>query len=249
MKIFLAWSDFKTRVASKSKLRFVDRDSFYYIYYQDEGGFFETSILKDSGSDQTDFEANYQSSANKSSEPQADSDNAYIQRNKIAPTGWTYQLRAIEVETSLLDSVYNKKADLSNWGDATVKFYNGSGTELTDQSVLDTDCVKTVLDFEPAYDFEIIGGFAKILADPTNPIRIWVIAVPDVPEAYGGSKLMVSGVDFRFIGTTDKVEADGRASKRMNYSASLHTNKLRVIFAHAAGEKHKLLIGFEHYKL
>ena len=62
MEIFLEWTEFKTRITGKDHLRFVDRDTFYKCNYGD----FETTILKDSGDDQTDFETNYKNLANKS---------------------------------------------------------------------------------------------------------------------------------------------------------------------------------------
>jgi hypothetical protein len=60
--IFLTWSSFKVQVLNKALLRWNDRDLFYSITY--EG--FETSVLKDSGSDQADFETYYKNSGNKS---------------------------------------------------------------------------------------------------------------------------------------------------------------------------------------
>jgi hypothetical protein len=63
MKIYLSWTDFKTNVINKSAVRFVDRDLFYLISYNE----FESSIPKTdpAGTDQTDFETNYKTLANK----------------------------------------------------------------------------------------------------------------------------------------------------------------------------------------
>ena len=66
MKIDLTWAQFKTAVGTaKSRVRWTDRDTFYSIsFFDDRDCEFITSIMKDSGSDQTDFETNFQSSAN-----------------------------------------------------------------------------------------------------------------------------------------------------------------------------------------
>lgn len=66
MKIELTWTQFKTAVGtSKSRVRWTDRDLFYSIIFTDDrSDEFSTSIMKDSGSDQTDFETNYKNSAN-----------------------------------------------------------------------------------------------------------------------------------------------------------------------------------------
>jgi len=61
MNFSLTWAELKALITNKAKVRFTERDEFYNIYYDE----FETSILKDTGSDQTDFETNYKSYANK----------------------------------------------------------------------------------------------------------------------------------------------------------------------------------------
>lgn len=61
MVIDLTWTEMKTVVLNKNRLRYIDRDAFYLIVYND----FQCSILKDSNSDQTDFETNYKPLANK----------------------------------------------------------------------------------------------------------------------------------------------------------------------------------------
>jgi len=61
MNISLSWADFKVQATIKPNVLWIERDEFYNIYY----GTFETSVLKDSGSDQTDFETNYKSQGNK----------------------------------------------------------------------------------------------------------------------------------------------------------------------------------------
>jgi hypothetical protein len=65
MYIFLPWSEFKSRITDKGQVRYADKESFYSIFYQDGGGTFETSIWKDSGADQVEFEANYKAHGNK----------------------------------------------------------------------------------------------------------------------------------------------------------------------------------------
>jgi hypothetical protein len=64
MIVDLSWSEFKSKVVNKKSVRYVDRDSFYLISYGNGGAQFQTSILKDSGSDQNDFETNYKDLAN-----------------------------------------------------------------------------------------------------------------------------------------------------------------------------------------
>ena len=177
-----------------------------------------------------------------------DADGARIIRPKAAKAGWTYHLCGVEFETSVLSSIYHKDVDGDDLGHTTIKFYNSSDVELTTQGDCDTSCVKTVIDFEPDFDYEIIGGTIKATSAITNDYRIWVVAVPDVTYANGGSRVMVENINLKFVDPNNGVEADGRASKYMTYDATYHTNKLRLTVKHPAGGKEKLMIAYELYK-
>jgi hypothetical protein len=177
-----------------------------------------------------------------------DVDGSVIIRPKAAKAGWTYHFTAPEFTTSTINSLYHKDVAGTDLNQCTVKYYDASGTELTAQGSCDTDCVKTVFSFEPAWDYEIIGGTIKTVGAVTENVRIWVIAVPDIPAAYGGSKVMVQSVNLKFIDPNNGVEADGRASKFMTYSSTLHTNKLQLILKHPAGHKEDIMMAFELYR-
>jgi len=171
--------------------------------------------------------------------PERSADGSLLLRAQYATPGWTYQLRVFEFETSVLNSLYNKDAAGSDIGDVTFKLYDSSDVEITVQATADAQCVKTVVDWEPTHDYEIVGG--KILAKTTPGVdmRLYVIGVPDVPAGSGGSKAMVSGANLSY--PNDKmVIADGRASKYMKYDDTYHTNKLRFILIHPAGAKCKM---------
>lgn len=172
-----------------------------------------------------------------------------IYRSKAAKSGWTYNLNGVEFETSVLSSIYHKDFEGNDQSEATIKFYNSSDVELTVQGDLDTDCVKTVLDFEPLYDYEIIGGTIKSDLSITDDYRVWVVAVPDLTVLQGGSKVMVNNINLRYIDPDNGVEADGRVSKYMTYNATYHTNKIRLIIKHPAGGKEKIMIAYEMYKV
>lgn len=175
-----------------------------------------------------------------------DSDEASLYRLKMAPTGWTYQLASFELTTSKLNSSISLDYEGQSRGDCTIKFYDADDVELTTQGSLDTDCIKTVIDFEPTFDYEIIGGFVSALTVPTTNIRLWVIGVPDIPAAYGGTKVMANGPNFKF---KQIIETDGRVAKRMTYSETYHTNKIRFEFVHNVGLQHEFMINMEYYRL
>ena len=194
------------------------------------------------------FEGTYKALGNLAIDAR-DVDGTKLSRNKAAPLGWTYQLKSFEFETSQLNSVYSKDQNNSDLNDVTIKFYDSDNVELTTQIAIDLSCVKTVVDIEPTFDYEVIGGLAKILIIPTVDVRLWIVAVPDIAANLGGSKVMVNGFNFRYLGQSDSVEADGRASKRLAYSATYHTNKLRFILRHPAGHNSNILMALEMYKI
>lgn len=185
-----------------------------------------------------------------------DSDGSPLQRIKITTTGWHYQLHGIEFETSKLNSLYSKKPDNTDFGFGVMKFYkdvSGSEVEITgddlNQTFLDANCIKTIVDWEPTHDVELIGGCLKQKTIPTQDVHLWVVGVPDISEQYGGSKPFVVNVDLAYIGLEDGVSVDGRAPKYLTYNATNHTSKIRMIFRHPAGFNHKLHMIFELFKL
>lgn len=182
------------------------------------------------------------------SEAEVDEDGTQIVRPKFAPKGWTYMARGIEFKTAQLDSVQNKQHDGADWGDVVFKCYNSSDVEVTVQATADTTCVKTVVDWEPLYDYSIVGASAVVKETYAGDLRVWAVAVPDIPYNLGGSKRMISGVNMKFKDVHDAFEFDGRTSKRMIYDATYHTNKIRVIFKHDAGEKIDVLVIWNHYR-
>ena len=180
---------------------------------------------------------------------QLDTDNALIIRLKAAQAGWTYHLTAPEFTTSTVASLYHKNAAGTDLNECVVKYYDANDVELTTQGSCDTDCVKTVFYFEPTWNYEIIGGTLKTVSTVSENVRCWVIAVPDVPAIYGGSKVMVQGVNLKFIDPNNGIEADGRATKFMTYNATYHTNKIQLIIKHPAGHKEDLMMAFEVYRV
>lgn len=177
--------------------------------------------------------------------PNKDFDGDQYVRIKNSSEGYTFQARSIEFETSMLGSIHNEKYDGTDWGDATIKFYDVSDVELTIQGDIDTDCVKTVVDWEPLYDFDLIGGSIHTLVPCSSEFRLYCVAVPDIPEGSGGSKVMINGINMNF---QDMIEVDGRTSKHMVYDATNHTNKMRKIIKHDAGKKCRCELIWEHFK-
>lgn len=177
----------------------------------------------------------------------SDTDDVPLVRIKQATLGWVYTVQGLEFETSVLSSDYNKKYDGSNYDDTNIYLYNSADELITEQSVADTDCVKTVFEYEPKFDIELIGGAVSTTSIPTNDLRVWFIAVPDIPAAFGGTKIMIDGINLKY-NSNKEMNFDGRVAKTLTYDATNHTNKFHIISKHEAGYKLKVFIMLEYYR-
>lgn len=177
-----------------------------------------------------------------------DSDGSPLMRTKVAPSGWHYQLHGLELTTSKVNGYYDANDAGVGYGYATVKHYDSNGTLLTTQQDIDASCVKTVLDWEPTWDYEMIGGSVFQTSSPTNNFRFWITAVPDIPSNMGGSVPFGTSINLKYVDKTGNVSMDGRSPKRLTYSATYHTNKLRITHTHDAGLQHTILYMFELFK-
>jgi hypothetical protein len=188
-------------------------------------------------------------------EIQVDDQNAQLVRLKFATVGWTYLERCFNLQTSnLLWSNFNPAGQDMN--DLVIKLFDSTGALLNvyssgvpvpnDPSYANT--VVTQLDFEPNYDYELIGGYFIQDQTPTSDVFIHLVAVPDIPSTYGGTKIMLQNFNLKYFSQLSKITADGRTSKRLTYSSTYHTNKLRLTIRHAAGLQHNLLIGVQYFK-
>jgi hypothetical protein len=182
-----------------------------------------------------------------------DSDGTPLSRTKITATGWHYQLHGVEFETSVLNSIQSKKTDGTNWNFTSIKFYelvNSVETEITggnlNQTYLDSNCIKTVIDWEPNFDIDIIGGMLKQKTPPSESVDLWIIGAPDIAVEYGGSKVFVSSMDLEFM--SEGLSIDGKTPKYVPYNSTYHSGKFRIILRHSAGFKHKLHMIFEIFK-
>lgn len=251
-QIKVDWSELKTFVDDRNlTTNFIELETYYVIIGVD--GFLQliAKVQKTdpANEDQTDFEDNYKDDGNITIYP-TDTDYAPLYRLKITPSGWVYQLHAIEFATSTLNSIYNKDKDGNDLGFTTIKFYDNEGVELTDQEDIDTDCVKTVVNWEPTFDYDIIGGVVKQSSLPSDNVRVWIIGVPDIPAGSGGSKMFLTGgVNLKYMGLED-VKVDGRTPKRLSYNATYHTNKLQIVVkTDTPGTKHNISLLLDIFRI
>jgi len=170
-----------------------------------------------------------------------DTDGALIMRSKAAKKGWSFWAVPIEITTSTISgTMFCQTSDGNNIPWVTCKIYDGSNAEITTPGLLNANlntCVKTVVDFEPTFDYEIIGGALRINSNPSQDVRMWIVGAPDIPAQFGGSKEFASGINLKFLAPDSSFEIDGRVTKFLSYSAATHQGKMRIILKHPAGSQ------------
>lgn len=193
-----------------------------------------------------------------------DADGSPLSRVKVTKTGWHFEPRNIYWKTSTTGSMFSKKFDGNtpaggtDIGDVTVKFYDASGTALTKgaeesdvdyQIRLTANCTKTVMDWHPVHDMEIVGGAMKVVGNEDKNAWGWLIIAPDIPANYGGSvPFLQGGCNIGMFREREFVNFDGRTPKFMAYDPVYKSNKLRVMVLHEVGLAIQVLVRFEIFK-
>jgi len=178
-----------------------------------------------------------------------DSDGVPLSRTKVTQTGWHYQIHCIEFDTGLLNSKYNKDINGNDLGFLTVKYYDANNVELVagTQLELTENCVKTVATWEPGYDIDIVGGLLLQDTRPTTNVRMWVVAVPDVPVQYGGSvPFAQGGLNLKHI--VGSIDIDGLVPKYLFYDATYHTTKFQITVKHDLAVQHPIHMVFKVFR-
>lgn len=240
------WSDFKTFVDDRKVPIHESSLGSDYLLEAFDGPVYRECKVSAGSADHTDYTTNYQAAANIS---MTDSNGIMLSRVKVTESGWAYQAHTVEFETGVLSSLYNKDHTEADLGLATLKCYNSSGTEMTTQLNATLGAVETVIDWEPDFDYEIIGGTFYQANVPATDVRMWVIAAPDIPAAYGGSvHFLEGGINLKMIGSSQSINTDGRTSKKLIYVEGTGSTKLRLVVRHGIGVTAPILIRFDIFR-
>ncbi len=175
---------------------------------------------------------------------------------KYAPDGWYQQLFEIEFETSKKDSVHEKDWRNNDIGFTVLKFYDENENELTTQEDIDNGCVRTDVEWMPNVDYMIKGGQIGQIITPTENIYAWTQGVI-LPDFTGVEPTTFSegGINMRFVGPQQKVGLDGVAgtvlyyeNKKLGLPPGFGTNKIRFVFRHPVGHKHRFQCIFDIFR-
>lgn len=174
-----------------------------------------------------------------------DIDGVPFYRLKVSKDGWNFNSINFDATTGVLNSLVDEDKNGNDRGYASIKFFDSNAVELTTQASIDSDCVKTQIDFEAPFDIELIGGKIMVASNPMSNCRLHVIIAPDIPKENGGSKLFIEGLNLKLTGSIASI--DGRTPKLLTYDATYHKSKIRLDFCHDIGCKVEMCIAVEGY--
>ncbi len=173
-----------------------------------------------------------------------DDDGATMTRPKMAAIGRHQQLHGMLFTTAMEDSFQQRDANDDNLQYGTMTFYDVNNIQVSGTANMPKAC-KTTVDWEPPFDYEIMGGVCHQMQIPSGRLVLNVIALPDIPTTLGGNIRFVLSTDLRFIGVDAGLHVAGQTTSELIYSPTLHTNKIQMTFHHASGLQHDLYLGFE----
>lgn len=248
--ITLYWTDFKTIVITSKSLniQYINNFDSYNIFAIDNSIIYNCILIKTTYSsifpfssnypqsqndlDINDFETNYKSIANTNISPKSP-DGRLVIRNTFANAAQHYKVKSFSFNPGDPTSTQSLNLDFSNSNDITITCYDVNGIITTNI----TDAIKTQVDWEPKYNYEIIGGWLDIPSSIINSTpKQWfacAIGVPDIPSTNGGNISFIDPIDLSLV-YSGKIISDGRAVTALKYNSTYHTNKIRIIIQHPA---------------
>lgn len=173
---------------------------------------------------------------------------------KWAPPGWLQQRFETEIKTSQLNSIHEKDYTNADIGWSSLKFYDVNGSELTTQGALDTDCVRTDLLWMPTVDCAIKGGYVAQMEVPSDNLYVWALGA-DIDAGYGipPKVFLDGGLNMAYLDARWPIGMDGVSATVLYYThaqlgSGKGTNRLRFIFRHPAGFKHRIQVVLEIFR-
>lgn len=184
---------------------------------------------------------------------QKDSYGKYYFTNSITNPSFYYSPHSLDFYTAKHKSLYNRLDngagidDGTDAGDAHLEFYDASNVELVQgetesdedyQTRLSSSCVKTIMSWEKQESFDVAGALLHIEKKPVGRAYLWVIAAPDIPYEYGGSKpFMGRGMNLQMMSIYTSHYFDAKTSKTVTPDPVYHSGKVNAVIKHSAGEQ------------
>ena len=258
--ISVSWSVLKAFADDRElAIQYIDEGNHYLIRSNDDGYGMECKIFKaEEAADAADFETNYMPTAN-AKIIDRDIDGSPFSRVKVTKLGWHYSPRSINWSTCTHNSLKNTDCQGNDLGDAGVRFFDDTDTELVQgngesdvdfQARLDSDCVKTVMWYlNLTQPYDIIGAVFSVQSAPTNDTYAFLTVAPDIPAELGGMvPFCDGGVNLAMMLDKQPVYLNGRGTTTLYPDPDYHSNEQWLVINHPVGQKTKCQIIYELYK-
>jgi len=193
-----------------------------------------------------------------------DGDNRPLYRGVITEPEFHYSPRSLDFYTCKYNSLFNR----SHYGDGTIdgspdlgdawcSYYNASNVELTKgesesaedfQVRLTANCTKTIMYFEPSFDYDVVGAKLQFRNIPSDRAYFWFVAAPLVPAEYGGNVVfMGGGMNISFFNERDTFECDGKTVSKISYDSVYHSGMIGLIVKHNVGVQIGIQLIYQFY--
>lgn len=175
-----------------------------------------------------------------------------------------YTPRSLDFYTAKHKSLYNK----SHYGDGTidgaldledawVKYFDADNVEIVQeenesdedyQIRITANCTKTILYFEPEFDYDVFGAKLQFRNIPQDRAYFWFVAAPDIPAEYGGNVVfMGGGMNISFFNEKETFECDGKTCSKITYDSTYHIGMVALIVKHNVGVQIGIQLIYQFY--
>jgi hypothetical protein len=239
----LSYDEFKPFIDSLNYPFVYSENNYMYNVALENKDYF-CEINKDGGANVLDFEANFKSKGNAHKALYDESGKPFA-RFAIAKSGNVLQCFNTTFKTAKQNTLFSQDHKGNDYTFVQYTMYdNTNAITLTD-----ANCVKTVIDFMPPWNYELVGGMMWHKNTPTENVYAYLIAMPDLDPSIGGQHEMCGGgFNLAFLGDNQNFGIDGKAPKELPYNGGIGTNKLRCEFHHPAGFEHDIMFQLRYYK-
>lgn len=241
--VLATWSDFKSFATELGPVLHLSCASFAtmsIIWAEFRGQMIRCRISKSDTSTHDDFVANWKSKCNRKEADRV--------RITTCQQGRKLSSRYISFKTALPGSLDNTDENGLDFGDVVYSMRDASNVVTTDPTL----AVKTIIDFNPAFDYEVSGGAIYIpetlAGNDDEAWEIHAIGAPDIPASYGGRIPFVANNRIHWL-RGGKLDLDASLNPAdISGALNAYARKIRFVLLHPVGAVSPFQINFKVFK-
>lgn len=227
------WKNLKKFINDTKLQHFVnyfelENEVYVWLSYQNESF---NCLLTKASVEYEDFETNFKPLA--------------ILKDDIAADGFTYIKSTHVLDGRFLNAnfvvITTSKTEHNDQTEyISIKLLDENGQETTSENT-----VKTCIDFEPPFDYEIYGGGIETLEVMDSEFYVSAIIAPTIPCSQGRTVYNIR--NKLLLQPKENVFKAGIGPAELKYNAGLHTNLVRIQLTHGKGIQKKFQLELQYY--